>query len=158
MCEVIHWLIYFLLRSTGETFDDGCTAGGHKTQWPTPGWSSMDSDEDFKHYSSCYYDEDDADRAFYPETAQRRLQLDSKSWFVSDKPVATGILQHTQQCPPQQLMLDNIVTSSDKLCTGKNVDRWNSNTRLSKDLPCDIEANSQQSVSIRFLHLHSFHT
>lgn len=112
----------------------------------------MDSDEDFKHYSSCFYDEDDVDRAFYPENAQRRLQLDSKSWFDSDKPIATGIFQHTQQCPPQQLMLDNIVTSSDKLCTGKNVNRWNCNTRLSKDLPCDVEANSQQSVSIRFLH------
>lgn len=122
----------------------------------------MDSDEDFKHYSSCYYD-DDADRAFYPENAQHQLQLDTKSWSDNDKTTAAasaaaaavGILQ-SPQCPPQQLMLDNIVSSSDKLYNSKNVERWTCNTQLSNDLTCDVEleTGTLQSVSTDlFLHL-----
>lgn len=104
----------------------------------------MDSDEDFKHYSSCYYD-DDTDRAFYPENAQHRHQLDTKNWFDGDK---TAIVAHQQpQCTPQQLILDNIVTSSDKIRNCKSGDRWTSSIELPKDLTCDVEASSLRSVS-----------
>lgn len=104
----------------------------------------MDSDEDFKHYSSCYYD-DDTDRAFYPENANLRHQLDTKNWFDSDK---TSVVSHRQpQCPPQQIILDNIVTSSDKIRNCKSEDRWSSSIELPKDLTCDVEVNTLQSVS-----------
>lgn len=106
----------------------------------------MDSDEDFKHYSSCYYD-DDTDRAFYPENAQNQHQLDTKSWFDCDK---TALVTNQQpQCPPHQLVLDNIVTSSDnKVRITKSVDRWINSTELSRGLTCDVETSNQQSVSI----------
>lgn len=107
----------------------------------------MDSDEDFKHYSSCYYD-DDTDRAFYPENAQHQNQLD-KSWFDCAKTTAS-ILQQPQ-CSPQQLMLDNIVTSSDKICNSKNLERWTCNSQSSRDLMCDVETSTIQSVSIYLL-------
>lgn len=105
----------------------------------------MDSDEDFKHYSSCYYD-DDADRAFYPDNAQQQQhQLDSKSWFDCEKTSAITIQRHL--CPTQELMLDNIVTSSDKVRNGKNLGRWTDSVHLSRDLKCDAEANTLRSVS-----------
>lgn len=106
----------------------------------------MDSDEDFKHYSSCYYD-DDTDRAFYPENVQHQNQLNTKSWFDCEK---TALVTNQQsQGPPQQLILDNIVTSSDnKVRISKSVNRWTSNTELPRDLMCDVEATTQQSVSI----------
>lgn len=107
----------------------------------------MDSDEDFKHYSSCYYD-DDADRAFYPDSAQQQLQLDSKSWFDCDKTSAITIQR--QQCPTQELMLDNIVTSSDKVRNSKNLGRWTDSVHLSRDLKCDADANSLRSVSTSY--------
>lgn len=104
----------------------------------------MDSDEDFKHYSSCYYD-DDTDRAFYPENAQHQHQLDTKSWLNCNK---IPILTHQQSlCPPQQRVLDNIVTSSDKVRNSKSVERWTRSTELSIDLTCDVETNSLRSVS-----------
>lgn len=102
----------------------------------------MDSDEDFKHYSSCYYD-DDADRAFYPENI--RHQLDNKIWFNCDK---TAVTQQQIQCPSQQLILDNIVSSSDKVRNSKNVKIWN---ELPRDLTCDVEANNLRSVSNLFI-------
>lgn len=105
----------------------------------------MDSDEDFKNYSSCYYD-DDADRAFYPENVQHRIQLDSKSWFDCEKLVAVTLQQ--TQCSPQQLMLENIVTSSDKFCNIKS--RWTSSSQLSEDLTCDVETGTRRSVSFKF--------
>lgn len=105
----------------------------------------MDSDEDFKHYSSCYYD-DDTDQAFYPEKSQH--QLDNKSWFECDKTVVT----HQQsQCPPQQLILDNTVTSSEKVRHAKNVERWMDSVELQRQIKCDVDANPLLSVSIRFL-------
>lgn len=102
----------------------------------------MDSDEDFKHYSSCYYD-DDADRAFYPENAHQH-QLDNKSWFDSDK---IAVTQQHVHCPSQQLILDNIVSSSDKIRISKSVERW---TELPRNLSCDVETNNLRSVSIHF--------
>jgi len=105
----------------------------------------MDSDEDFKHYSSCYYD-DDIDRAFYPENAYHQHQLDTKSWFNSDK---IALVAHQQpQYPLKQLMIDNTVTSSDKACSKKTTERWNNSTQLPKDLMCDVKANTVRSVSI----------
>lgn len=98
----------------------------------------MDSDEDFKHYSSCYYD-DDADRAFYPENIH--LQLDNKSWFGCEK---IALTQHQIQCPLQQLTLDNIVSSSDKVRNIINGKIWN---ELSRNLTCDVETNNLRSVS-----------
>jgi len=105
----------------------------------------MDSDEDFKHYSSCYYD-DDTDRAFYPENAQHQHQLGTKSWLDCEK---TPVVIHRQsQCPPQQRILDNIVTSSNKVRNSKSVlERWTTSSELSRDLTCDVDANSLRSVS-----------
>lgn len=102
----------------------------------------MDSDEDFKHYSSCYYD-DDTDRAFYPENVQHQH---TKNWFSCDKTVV-GTNQPIQ-CPPQQLILDNTVTSSDKNHNTKSIERWTNNTEIIRNLTCDVDANTQRSVSI----------
>lgn len=107
----------------------------------------MDSDEDFKHYSSCYYD-DDTDQAFYPEKSQHQLELDNKSWFECDK---TAVVTHQQsQCPPQQLILDNTVTSSEKVRHVKNAERWAGSVELHRQIKCDVEANPLLSVNIHF--------
>lgn len=105
----------------------------------------MDSDEDFKHYSSCYYD-DDTDRAFYPENARHRTQLDAKSEFDCEKILITAHQEQTLQ----QFKIDNLVRSSDKVRNGKIIERW---TDLSRDFTCDAEANNLRSVSIRSFYL-----
>lgn len=103
----------------------------------------MDSDEDFKHYSSCYYD-DDIDRAFYPENAQHRTRLDTKSWFDCEKTLLVAV--HQEQTT-QQIKIENLVRSSDKVRDGKIIERW---TDISRDYTRDVEVNNLRSVSIRF--------